>query len=725
MALLVAWGVASLLFVHFRDDPSDSLGSTADKVVILGVPGLTLDDLDDGPMPRLAELAATGAVAATNVRGGGTSPEITEAYATLGAGYRIESGTTGSRSVDVPERRQPPAVRVLQMPPGPAPDTDGEPGRPGALAAALAAAQLRTAVVTNADVFIGDRRSTSAPAAPAAATPRGAIAEGTVGRALTTEDPDVPGGLATSREAFVNATTRALQRADLVVVDPGITTRLARAEQLGQVAETPGRERTALYATDAIVGDLAERLGPRTALIVVGVTPPTSTWQLTPMIIAGAGIPAGHLKSPSTHRRDLVTITDVAPTALSLLGVTEPASMSGHVLRVRPGATDLSRMREFDDMLVSRRSTDQPMTLVFILVQSALYAAGVLLLMAGRLSTRRGSALLFAVLTCAAWPMATFWIRASLTLSSLGLWTAVSTWLIAAVVAAVACRFRRHPLDPLLVVCGAMVVTIVGDLSTGAHLQYGSFFGYAPNKGTRFTGIGNAAFALLAAATVVVCTALVSRARDRAWGWWGAAMVAVAVVAADGAPWMGADVGGILSLVPVLGLLMWTLSGRSVKWRTVGYAALGACVALAIAVGLDSLRAPDQRTHVSRFFLNIGDWSMVRDTVSEKWSMNMRLLRQSAWAWLVPITVALSLVALTVGRLWQRALPPGSPQRSGAIATLVLALVGWLLNDSGIVVVALASVYIGPYVLLLARANERVDDRSGTGAVLVSQVQDA
>jgi len=725
VAVLVAWFCGSLLFAHFRVEKSDALPTTADRVVIVGVPGLTLDDLHEGPMPRLAELASTGAVAATNVRGGGTSPEITEAYATVGAGYRIESGTTGSRAVDVAAGHEPPAVRVLDMPPGPDPDAEDETGRPGSLAVALQAAGRRTAVVANADVMIRGRRSVSAPAAVAAATPAGAVAEGTVGRSLTTVDPDAPGGIATSPDAFVAATRRALTRADLVVVDPGITTRLDRADRLGLVDASPGRYRQALYASDAIIGDLAERLDPRTALIVVGVTPPTSTWQLTPMIIAGAGVQTGHLKSPSTHRPDLVTITDVAPTALALLGIAEPVSMSGHVLRVRPGGTDLSRMRAFDEMLVSRRSTDQPMTLVFILVQSALYAAGVVLLMAGRLSTRRGSALLFSVLTCAAWPLATFWIRGSLTASSLGLGTAVATWLIAAAVAGVACVFRRHPLDPLLAICAATVATIVLDLSTGAHLQYGSFFGYAPNKGTRFTGIGNAAFALLAAATVVVCTALVSRARDRSRGWWGAAVVAAAVVAADGAPWMGSDVGGILSLVPVLGLLMWTLSGRSVRWRTVGYAALGALAALAVAVGLDALRAPDQRTHVSRFFLNLGDWSMVRGVIAEKWSMNMRLLRQSAWAWLVPITVALSLVALTVGRLWQHALPPRSPQRAGVIATLVLALVGWLLNDSGIVVVALASVYVGPYVLLLARENEPDPSPPHVAEVRLSEPQDA
>ncbi len=721
--MLVAWFVGSLLFAHFRVAASDALPTTADRVVIVGVPGLTLDDLHEGPMPRLAELASRGAVAATNIRGGGTTPEIAEAYTSLGAGYRIESGTAGARAVDVPVGQEPPAVRVRAMPPGPDPDAEDEAGRPGTLAAALEAAGRRTAVVANADVMIHGRRSTSAPAAVAAAAPDGAIAEGTVGASLTTVDPDAPGGIATSPDAFVAATRRALTRADLVVVDPGITTRLDRADRLGQVDASPGRYRQALYATDEIIGDLAQHLDPHTALIVVGVTPPTSTWQLTPTIITGAGVQTGHLKSPSTHRPDLVTITDVAPTALALLGVPEPVSMSGHVLRVRPGGTDLTRLRAFDDMLVSRRSTDQPMTLVFILVQSALYAAGVLLLMAGRLSTRRGTALLFAVLTCAAWPLATFWIRASLTASSLGLGTAVLTWVVAAVVAAAACAFRRHPLDPLLAVCAATVATIVGDLSTGAHLQYGSFFGYAPNKGTRFTGIGNAAFALLAAATVVVCTALVSRARDRARGWWGAAIVAVAVVAADGAPWMGSDVGGILSLVPVLGLLMWTLSGRSVRWRTVGYAALGAVAALAVAVGLDALRAPDQRTHLSRFFLNLGDWSMVRGVIGEKWSMNMRLLRQSAWAWLVPITVALSLVALTLGRLWQRALPPRSPQRAGVIATLVLALVGWLLNDSGIVVVALASVYVGPYVLLLARENERDHPEARAAEVPVSSTR--
>ncbi len=302
-------------------------------------------------------------------------------------------------------------------------------------------------------------------------------------------------------------------------------------------------------------------------------------------------------------------------------------------------------------------------------------------------------------------------------LYTIGAWALVVSWSLAAALAFAATRFRSHRLDPLLFICGATVAVLVCDLSTGAHLQYGSFFGYAPNKGMRFTGVGNAAFAILAGSTIVVCVALLDRARDRRAAWWVAVAVALCVIIADGAPWMGADVGGILTLVPIFGLLLWALRGGPVRWRALLTVVAATVVALAIAVGLDAMRAPDQRTHVSRFFLQLGDRKLVRSTISEKWSQNIRLLQESMWAWLVPATAAFSLVALSVGGLWQRALPSRSPQRYAVIATLALGLLGWLLNDSGIVVVALASMYLGPFVLLLARDEELHDaslsDREG------------
>lgn len=720
LAVLVVWLAVTVTGAYLATPTSETLApSGVSEVVLFGVPGLTLGDLTEDVMPNLSALTGAGAVAAANVRTGSDRPDVTEAYATVGAGYRMRSGSAGAWARDRSGAERPPDVEVLDMPSRSRGRDRVDDGQPGALADALVHAGRNTGVVTNADTDAATDALgpgvAFAPAAVAAAEPSGAIGFGSVGAGLTRPDPDVPAGVDTDRSSFVDAFDKARQNADFVVVDPGITTRLG---ETGVTSRTEWVD--ALGRTDAILGDIVERLTADTVLIVVGVVPPGSTWQLTPVVVAGAGVEPGALVSPSTHRRDLVTVTDLAPTVLGLLDTEPPASMTGHRLQTRPGKVDLDRMRSLDDMLVSRRGSDQPLTLVFILSQSALYAIGVVALARGRLGGRGGSVLMLGVLTCAAWPLTTFWIRLSPALSSLGTATALVTWGAAVLVALGASRFRSHPLDPLLAICGALVATVLVDLSTGAHLQYGSFFGYAPNKGTRFTGIGNASFALLGAATIMTCTALVARARNRADGWWASVFVATAVVFANGAPWMGSDVGGILALVPVLGLFLWVLAGRRVTARSIVAAVLVAVAMLATAVGLDALRPADQRTHVARFFLGATEWSLVRSTVGVKVSANLRILRQSLWAWLVPITVLLSLVALVVGRLWGRTLRPGSPERQGLIATLVFALVGWLVNDSGIVVVALASIFIGPFVLLLARDHETDDPRRPPGAAGVT-----
>src|SRR5690606_19797787 len=204
---------------------------------------------------------------------------------------------------------------------------------------------------------------------------------------------------------------------------------------------------------------------------------------------------------------------------------------------------------------------------------------------------------------------------------------------------------------------------------------------------------------------VVICTALVARSRNRSLALWGGGAVAVIVVVADGAPWMGTDVGGILTLVPVLCLLFWALSGRRVRWHTIGLAVAAAAAVLGVTVAIESLRDPGQRTHIGRFFLQSGDGPAVQDTLSRKWAANTAVLRRSPLAWAVPIIAGAGFVAVAGGRAWRRVLPLGSPERTGVTATLAMGFVGWILNDSGVVVLALASVFLGPYILLLAQAR--------------------
>ena len=437
---------------------------------------------------------------------------------------------------------------------------------------------------------------------------------------------------------------------------------------------------------------------------MVGLTPGGAQWSLTPLVASGQGVPAGRLVSPSTHHAGLATLSDVAPTILSVLGAPDSPSLRGSALRLVPGSASWAPLRSLDDLLASRTTTNLSMTTAFIVLQALLYVVAMVALLQMDSPSRFSRLLEVVALACAAWPLATFWIRISEPASSLGMVTILFTWLLAVGAALVAQRLRAHPLDPLLLICSLTIATIALDLATGAHLMLGSFFGYSPATGSRYIGIDNATFAILAGCTVVTCAALVDRAERRQDGWWLAVMVAIIAVVVDGAPWMGADVGGILTLVPILSLTLWALAGRKVRFRVVAAACGAALLVLAVAVGVEALRAPDQRTHIGRFFLGAGseNGQLFTSTIARKWSMNMRIFGQTVWAWMVPIIAGFGVYVLVVAKGWQRLLPAGSPRRIAVVAGLAMGIVGWLVNDSGVVVTALVFVYLGPLLLLLA-----------------------
>jgi hypothetical protein len=295
-------------------------------------------------------------------------------------------------------------------------------------------------------------------------------------------------------------------------------------------------------------------------------------------------------------------------------------------------------------------------------------------------------------------------LRAIPALYELGGGTHLLVWLLAAGLAWLAMRWRSFPLDPLLVVSTLGVGVLCLDMALGGPLQVSSLLGYTPTAAARFVGMGNSAFAVLAAGAVIACVALVARSDRPRDAWWLAAAVALAAVVADGAPWLGSDVGGILSLVPVLAIVLYLLGGRQLSVRVVALVAGAAALVLGVAVGFEALRAPDQRTHLGRFFLG-GEGSSAWSTISRKWSTNIRVLTGSTWSWLIPLIVVFLLAVLVVGRGWLRVVPKGSPERIGLVGLLLLALLGWVVNDSGPVVAALVLVYTGPYVALLFLAG--------------------
>jgi hypothetical protein len=139
-------------------------------------------------------------------------------------------------------------------------------------------------------------------------------------------------------------------------------------------------------------------------------------------------------------------------------------------------------------------------------------------------------------------------------------------------------------------------------------------------------------------------------------------------------------------------------------------AVVGVLVALlAVATAVDLLRAPEARTHLGRFASDIlnGRRGDSFTTIARKASTNARVLGASVWTWMVPIAAVFALFLLVYLDRGAELLPRGSAVRTGVIAALAAGLLGFAVNDSGVVVTALVAVYVGPYLTLLALDADR------------------
>lgn len=695
----------------------------AGKVLLVGLPGLRWDDVGTGVMPTLDRLAAGGAVGAMSVRTRSGTPTVGEGYASLGAGSRVQTGPAADAAVGRDGAVLVPAAAEIRAGAG-----RHLPTLPGALGDALHAAGRRTAVVGTADLAPGlselaipGHPNVARPAAVALMDSRGVVDGGSVSAdELLVEDRTAPFGLRAGVDEVANRTLAALAGADVVLVDPGDLERSAALVQIDAVEVYVERTRTAaLGRADELLGRLHAGLPPGTLLLVVSVTPPTAEWRLAPVVASGAGVAGGYLHSPSTRRLGLVTLTDLAPTVLDALGAPVPDALTGRPLRYHraPAAVPdrLERLVRLDRDGAWRERVWLRVTTVFIVAQVGLwFLTGYAVF--SRTPWVPWPWLRFAAVAVAAFPLATLLLRALPNVARMG--GAGPALLVALdlAVAAVAWRARRRPLSPLAWIFGVTVALLVADVATGARLQMAGILGYSPQTASRWFGIGNTAFGVLAGATLLLAGLHVAHAPRRREALLTVAALLVVVIFVDGAPFLGADVGGVVTLVPVGGLALMALAGGRLTWRRAAVAGGATAGAVAVLTVVDLLRPPQSRTHLGRLAsetLKSGDGSLFA-TVARRAEVTLDVISQNFWTAVTPVIAVLVLGAL-LRMPWARSrVPVGTPIRVGLLAALSAGLLGMAVNDSGVIVVAMVMVCVGPALALVALT----EGPPGIGALL-------
>lgn len=683
------------------------------RVVVMTLPGVTWSDIRRVEPPAIESAIEMGSAGSISVRTNSSRTSLASGFATIGAGARVDGGvTTGGpaeRTADEPMAADVAVGGFGEVVAGAR--SAGYGARPGALAGALAGG---VTAVGNGD--LGD----PAPAAVgygrytllAAASPEGIVSRAATGDRLLTDDPAAPYGVRTDPRELEGALDDALQTSCTVaIVDQGD---LGRADQFAMSAPPATEARDeALLAADGAIDYLLERLDPSRDLLMI-VSPTSPAWSdeahLGVAIAVGPGFDAGSsLESASTRRRGIVTLPDVAPTILQHLGIERPPAMNGRPFYATVADGDrIAEAVSLDDESTFVDGIKGPINAAYVVFQVIVYA---LILVFMRMRERRGGVgvtaqrwLEVAGLAVVAFPVATF-LAGTVKGHELGaLWFCALLVALDAALVAAASATLRGSLDRLLALTSFTLVVIGADLVLGSRLQLNTVFGYSPIVAGRFAGAGNIVFAVLGV-TALMTGALIAYRWPR--GRFTLALVAVlfaVVVVIDGAPSFGSDVGGVLALVPALAISWLLLSGRRPGIRVLVVAALAAFVALGLFLAWDLSRPASSQTHLARLYQDVVQrgWGTLVDTITRKASSNLRVFRSTIYTYFIPpALVALAYLLRRPSGRWQRLAVNFPRLRAGLIGGLVLAVLGFAVNDSGVVIPAVILSFLVPMALLV------------------------
>ncbi|MCH7231512.1 hypothetical protein L0U85_11715 [Glycomyces sp. L485] len=712
-------GVLAVPAVAVAQEGDEAVGEPG-GVVIVGVPGLTWHDIDAAETPTLWDLAGAGATASMSVRSIGAWTCAEAGWVSLGAGERA-GGLAARDAACMAQSRIPAPVA-----------SGGEWTLPwyGELEEANAGYNYgaRLGSLADAVVDLADDQARAAEDAAASGEEPVEVDDGLcvaaigVGAALAAADPE--GGLA-YWGADLESLAEAMNTCDIVVVDPGVIvgdqavadtdtstdydaigetdTDVSAGDDPAEGAEPDPIRVAAASEADAAITDVAAALPDRWRLMIAGIADEAAPSSLHPVIYTGYGVEPGQLTSATTGRDGYVQLVDLAPTALDIIGADVPPAMSG-----RPAAVDADPEHTSAAAVASGIDETEAASAVAgvgwkfygaLAALGSLAVAAAVWLLTGPARLRRTAKTV--CLAVSSIPVAGVaagippWWRAEN--PELAFWAIIAA-VVAAVTVVVSLPWLREGARPAIGVAAVTAALIAVDQFTGATWPLHTPMGYTAQAGARFAGLGNYAFAVFAAAVILLICLTPWKGRGL---YVGPVVLSAAAIACVGAPTLGRNMGGTLTLVAACVLACMRLWGRRLNVGALVAAGGIAAGVLAVAGTLDYLRPEADQTHLGRFVGTVldGDAGEV-------------LLRKAAAAIGTvggPLTYLVLAAAVGAVWIWRKRGPVTTPRTAAAVIGLsAIAVIGFSVNDSGTAVPGFA-VSIG-FGLLAVTVGPRPED---------------
>lgn len=488
----------------------------------------------------------------------------------------------------------------------------------------------------------------------------------------------------------------------------------------------PHPERPAPSPPDEVLSRIVAELPPGTLLLV---TAPSGQCcgspHLLTTVVSGPGYAGGLLTAASTRQPGIVTLTDLAPTVAHWLGESVPGYLTGSVIARGDRGPLPSAVRALDGRDVAEQvwmGTHAWFLLGYAVADVAAFGIPALILWGRDAKRRRRRAACWRVagVFAVAVPVATFlaglvpWWEQSHPVAWLYGMAAAWTLILGCAALRTGSNTAAKPgeakyLGAFGQICLVTLILLGVDVMTGSRLQLETPFGLSLLESGRYYGIGNNALGVYCVSALVGAIWLGMLARDlgrRRLAVALASAVGVFAVVASGWPGFGAKVGGTIAMVPCFLVLILALAGVRVRWRYAVPVALSGLALFAVFAIVSYVLPAAGVSDIGSFAGNLlhGHGGAV---LERKASSNLGTLTASAAAPLVPVVVlALAIALWRPGLVRLRTMPLAFESQpllrvAAWLAWLVL-VIGWLADDSGVMVPAVALPFAVPLVFAMS-----------------------
>lgn len=505
----------------------------------------------------------------------------------------------------------------------------------------------------------------------------------------------------------------------LVFLDLGDLARLeARSSYLS--AEVYGKWRhTLLQEADRFLGRLLGYAGGSAELLLLAPYPAPAAQQsgdtLVPVLHLSPASSPGLLCSASTKRPGIITNLDIAPTILELRGLSKPAAYIGSPVYTVPGTDAFTFLSSSHEQMLTNYQ-QRPVILkgyVFMLI-AVLLSIAAFVLWNRAWFQKSGPFLLFILVA----PLL-FLLLPLLPLQ--GLVSRIVFLACAGIFLVFLLEKTLPPIPRLALLYLATAAFITADLLLGAPLMQQSLLGYDAISGARYYGIGNEYMGVLLGSGFIGFTLLLEALSSR-FPHRRAYLVTLVCLAGAGllvlvaAPQWGTNVGGAISFTGSLVLLCFLLANRKISLKSLGILGLACAGVTALLFFIDLQRPLEVQSHIGLTARMIHEEGLpyLLTVIFRKISTNLRLLQYSLWG--RAFIISMGATALVFYR------PSGSLHklfqahpflRSGFTAAFSGSLIALVVNDSGIVAAATASIFIVPTLLYLISKEEAGREAGG------------